>query len=95
MKRVIEDFVCYKCGVKNIGDGYTDHCCNCLWGKHVDFLIPGDRESPCKGFLKPVKIVYIKGKIRIEYRCESCRHKYVVDAAKNDNKERIEELMRE
>ena len=35
-KRKIEDFVCGNCGEKIKGDGYTNHCLQCLWSKHVD-----------------------------------------------------------
>jgi len=95
MKRVIEDFVCLVCGEKNIGNGYTDHCKKCLWGKHVDWTIPGDRQSPCKGLLEPKKLLYVKGKFRIEYKCKNCSHVYVVDVAANDDKEKLNNLMRE
>jgi Zn finger protein HypA/HybF involved in hydrogenase expression len=29
-----ENFICEACGKKVTGDGYTDHCPACLWGKH-------------------------------------------------------------
>ena len=40
-QRKVEDFICEKCGTKNIGNGFTNHCFKCLWSKHVD-INPGD-----------------------------------------------------
>ncbi len=95
MKKVVEDFVCKVCGQKNIGEGTTDHCFSCLWGRHVDHVFPGDRLSPCKGKMKPIRTEYIKGKIRIFYKCQNCSHKFVVDSGKDDSRELLLELMRE
>ena len=50
-----EDFVCQNCGFKVKGTGYTNHCPNCLWSKHVD-IYPGDRKNNCGGLMKPIKI---------------------------------------
>ncbi len=92
--RKIENFVCEKCGEKVIGDGYTDHCPACLWGKHMDEETPGDRESGCKGLMKPEYAEYIGGKTRIYYKCLSCGHKFVVRVGKNDDYGKIAEIMR-
>jgi len=40
----IENFTCEKCGLFVKGTGYTDHCPNCLWSKHMD-INPGDRKE--------------------------------------------------
>ena len=81
MIRKREDFVCERCGEKVIGDGYTDHCPKCLWGKHVDKIIPGDRESKCGGLMEPIEAVYEKGRFKIKYRCQKCTHEFSVRAA--------------
>lgn len=44
-----EDFVCEVCGTKVKGTSYTNHCPNCLWSKHVDQNVPGDRAELCHG----------------------------------------------
>jgi len=78
-----EDFVCEVCGVKVTGDGYTDHCPKCLWGKHVDQNIPGDRKSKCGGLAEPAGLTFkdegtdkygkkIQGEIMIRHRCQAC-----------------------
>lgn len=59
-KRTKEDFIGESCGFKVRGDGYTNHCPNCLWGKHVD-VNPGDRQSDCRGMMEPVGVEMKKG----------------------------------
>ena len=66
-----EEFICENCGSKVDPLGYTsrDHCPKCLCSKHVD-INPGDRESECRGLLKPVQVLpdSKKGYIII-YKC--------------------------
>src|SRR3990167_4839651 len=59
-QRKIEDFVCENCGCGVKGDGYTNHCPKCLWGKHVD-VNPGDREEECGGMMKPIRSFFKRG----------------------------------
>jgi DNA-directed RNA polymerase subunit RPC12/RpoP len=92
MKRVIEDFVCENCGTKVIGDGYTDHCPNCLWGKHVDEAIPGDRASGCKALMEPIRTNYQNDSFKIFYKCLGCNHEFWVREGKGDNREKLIEL---
>ena len=87
-----EDFVCGVCGAEVKGDGYTDHCNVCLWGKHVDRDVPGDRASDCGGLMRPMGVVQEKGRLRIDYICEKCGHKFKVRRGKNDDTERLVEL---
>lgn len=87
-----EDFVCENCGEKVAGDGYTDHCPKCLWGKHVDEEIPGDRASGCGGLMEPIKTSYEKGEFRIFYKCVKCGHEFWVRCDKNDEREKLVSL---
>ena len=93
-KRVKENFGCEVCGAKVVGDGYTDHCPKCLWGKHVDKEIPGDRASECKGLLEPVQAVYQAGSFKIHYKCQKCGYIFRVREGENDNREALMELTR-
>jgi ribosomal protein L37AE/L43A len=70
-QRTIEDFSCIKCGAMVSGDGYTNHCSNCLHSRHVD-VNPGDRASPCGGLMKPVGLVQKRGAYVIEHQCVVC-----------------------
>jgi hypothetical protein len=83
-----ENFVCANCGLKVIGNGFTDHCPKCLMSLHVD-INPGDRASKCKGAMKPIMVKLSKGKWRILFQCEKCKHQKWNDAAKDDNMEII------
>ncbi|MDD3678765.1 MAG: RNHCP domain-containing protein [Patescibacteria group bacterium] len=87
-KRTVENFKCENCGVEVFGNGYTDHCPECLWGKHVD-IYPGDRAARCGGAMKPIGIEVIGGRYRIRYLCQKCDHEFVIHSAKNDNFEEI------
>lgn len=71
--RKIEDFDCDNCGVHTLGDGYTNHCPQCLWSKHVD-INPGDRASACGGLMQPVGAIIRKGgdDIVIVHECAVC-----------------------
>lgn len=67
-----ENFICDNCKAKVIGNGYTNHCPNCLYSKHVDKDIPGDRLSPCNGLMEPIKIETIHGDYLIVHKCKKC-----------------------
>lgn len=69
--RRIEDFVCEHCGVSVVGDGYTNHCPKCLWGKHVD-INPGDRLEKCGGLMAPVGAIKRKGETIVTHQCQKC-----------------------
>jgi len=90
--RKTEDFVCENCGERVVGDGYTDHCPKCLFGKHVDEEIPGDRASECRGLMEPIKSTYKSGYFRIYYKCSRCRHEFWVKAAEDDKNELLIKL---
>lgn len=69
--RNIEDFICEHCGVEVTGTGYTNHCPECLWSKHVDNL-PGDRANSCQGLMEPVRLELNGSEQDIVHRCVRC-----------------------
>ncbi len=79
-----ESFLCDKCKTFIKGDGYTDHCYNCLWSKHVDNN-PGDRASSCKGMMEPEGVEKRGERFIIYYRCTLCGFRHKVKSAKEDN----------
>jgi rubrerythrin len=87
-----EDFVCDECGAIVKGNGYTDHCPNCLWGEHVD-VNPGDRAASCRGMMKPIRVELNRGKNIIKYRCEKCGYEFRVKTVNKDNLEEIIKLI--
>ncbi len=90
--RIKENFRCERCGEEVVGDGYTDHCVACLWGKHVDREVPGDRASECGGAMEPIGAVYEKGDFRIFYKCQKCKHEFWVREGAGDNRDKLVEL---
>jgi hypothetical protein len=70
-KRNKEDFTCDECGFNVQGDGFTNHCPQCLWSKHVD-INPGDREEKCKGMMKPVNLFLKDGEYSLIHECLIC-----------------------
>ena len=72
-KRTKENFICEYCGFQVLGDGYTNHCPECLWSKHVD-IEPGDRASECGGMMRPVTLEGKGGEYQILHRCIVCSH---------------------
>ena len=93
-QRTTENFRCLNCGIEVEGDGYTNHCPNCLWSRHVD-LQPGDRRAECKGLMKPVGVEGRVGDLRILHRCHLCGKEVWNKAAQEDDLEILLALARE
>lgn len=83
-----EDFKCEKCGFFVAGNGYTNHCPECLWSKHVD-IEPGDRLAVCQGLMEPIGIETDGGDTYIVQKCVKCGHTRRNRVAKGDNYDRI------
>ncbi len=90
-QRKIENFTCIVCGGKVKGNGFTDHCPQCLFSKHLDEN-PGDRRATCGGLMEPFAAEIKSEKIIIYYQCQKCGFRHRVKAAKNDNFEAILKL---
>lgn len=84
-----EDFVCKVCREEVKGTGYTNHCPNCLWSRHIDEEIPGDRASKCKGLMEPVRIEIKKGKYILFHKCVICKKQTRNKTSKEDKLEEI------
>lgn len=90
-QRTPEDFKCEKCGNFIKGNGYTNHCYECLWSKHVD-INPGDRMSECEGMMEPIGFIKRNGQDFIVQKCNKCGHKRNNKVQDQDNVEKIIEL---
>ena len=91
-QKVLEDFICDNCGQAVSGDGFTNHCPECLYSKHVDLETPGDRQSDCKGRMKPIGLKLVGGQPdKIVFRCERCRIEKFNKVSSSDN---FEELLK-
>lgn len=83
-QRKKENFVCENCGEHVTGNGYTDHCPECLFSRHVD-VNPGDRQAKCGGTMKPIGLEIKSKNNVILYECLKCGKNHKVKVAKNDN----------
>lgn len=86
--RNVEDFVCAHCGASVGGNGYTNHCPNCLYSLHVD-VQPGDRLATCRGLMVPVRVEPGKEGYRILHRCSLCGYEKRNQSAPEDNFEML------
>ncbi len=92
--RTTENFTCEKCGVFVEGDGYTNHCPNCLWSKHVD-IFPGDRAGKCKGMMEPIGVTKKGKEYIITHKCTVCGFKKPNKAVPEDNFQMIVQISAE
>jgi rubrerythrin len=89
--RTIEDFTCEHCGFAVKGSGYTNHCPQCLWSKHVD-INPGDRAEDCGGMMKPIGYQKIGQKERIIHQCQKCGFEKPNKVEKEDSRETLTKI---
>ena len=92
--RTTENFVCEKCGFEVMGNGYTNHCPQCLWSKHVD-IQPGDRKEVCGGMMKPTRIEKKGKEYTIIHVCEKCGFEKPNKAVREDNFDMIVQISAE
>ena len=80
----IENFTCEHCGHQVSGNGYTNHCPNCLYSKHVDNN-PGDRQSNCGGLMEPISAAPTKDGFIIVHKCMVCGKTIKQHSSENDD----------
>lgn len=89
-----EKYICGHCEGNVIGGRYNNHCPHCLWSKHLDDKIPGDRASDCKSLMEPTGVIQKAGRWRIIHQCLKCKKKTIVDSSPEDDSDLIIELSR-
>jgi hypothetical protein len=90
--RTIENFTCEHCGSEVKGNGFTNHCPNCLWSKHVD-IHPGDRSADCGGLMEPIAIEPKGQDYIIIHKCQKCGVQKKNIASKQDSFETMLKLI--
>jgi hypothetical protein len=76
-------FRCLQCSIwvpvnEFMGTHNRNHCFACLWSKHVDKKVSGDRLSSCHGGMEPLALTfkhagYFKqGEVMVVHGCCSC-----------------------
>lgn len=95
-----KSFICEHCGLKVptgkfMGTLHRNQCPFCLWSKHVDLKIPGDRKSGCLGAMEPVGLTFKQkgtdkygrprqGELMVVHRCLECG-KYSINRVAADD----------
>ena len=88
------------------GTAHRNHCPFCLWSKHVDDHIPGDRASDCHGDMEPIGLTFkhegvnkygkIKqGELMIVHICTICGKININRIAGDDSEETILSLLQQ
>mgnify|MGYP002625418131 FL=1 len=91
-----EGFTCEHCEavVKKAPSSCRNHCNECLWSKHVDEKVPGDRKSLCLGLMEPIAIISNNKKgQQIMHECTKCGEKKMNKVLPDDNQDQIIKLM--
>ncbi|HEX6856611.1 MAG TPA: RNHCP domain-containing protein [Streptosporangiaceae bacterium] len=83
-------FQCGHCGVDVSldapGTSHRNHCPSCLWSRHLDRNVPGDRKSGCPGGMEPIAVT-VRGENRwvLIHRCLRCGRLRMNKTAADDN----------
>lgn len=89
--KVDEDFICEMCGAHVHGNGYTNHCPECLTSKHVD-IMPGDRACECAGLMPAVGLETKNGEFVLVQKCQKCGHMRRNKIWENDSRKALRAL---
>jgi RNHCP domain len=68
------------------GTKHRNHCPSCLWSRHLDDDVPGDREADCGGSMEPIAVyVRANGEWALVHRCRTCARVSLNRIAGDDN----------
>ena len=68
------------------GTQHRNHCPSCLWSRHLDAVVPGDRAAACAGSMEPIAVtVRTDGEWALVHRCAGCAAVSVNRIAGDDN----------
>jgi hypothetical protein len=70
----------FRCGHCNVdvpldapGTAHRNHCPNCLWSRHLDDDVPGDRDADCGSTMEPIAVTARRdGEWLLVHRCLGC-----------------------
>ena len=111
-QKSVVGFVCGNCHKKvfiyqAMGTSNRNHCPFCLWSKHVDAVLSGDRKSICKNLMKPIGLTFKQtskhkyekdsvGEVMLVHQCvdSRCRKVSINRIAADDDSNRIMSVFR-
>ena len=68
------------------GTKHRNHCPSCLWSRHLDAHVPGDRAAACAGAMEPIAVaVRDDGEWALVHRCAGCSTVRLNRVAGDDN----------
>jgi len=68
------------------GTKHRNHCPTCLWSRHVDDDVPGDRATDCAGSMEPIGVTVRRdGEWALVHRCGGCATVRLNRVAGDDN----------
>ena len=68
------------------GTRHRNHCPSCLWSRHLDGRVPGDRAAGCAASMEPIGVcVHGDGEWALVHRCDACATIRVNRIAGDDN----------
>jgi hypothetical protein len=90
-------FKCGHCkqfiGAPVAGGHQRNHCPNCLYSRHVDDTMPGDRKSTCGSLMAPVGLMTRRnGEMVLIHRCLGCGKEDPNRIAADDNPVLLEQI---
>ena len=76
-RRMPDTFRCQHCrldvSMDAPGTTHRNHCPTCLWSRHLDAVVPGDRAAACAGPMEPIAVtVHADGEWALVHRCAGC-----------------------
>ena len=93
-----ESFVCENCKQKvpKAKGTFRNHCPFCLYSKHVDETLPGDRKSTCGSLMQPIKVEKDnKREWMIVHQCLKCKKTSRNKIAADDDQEKLAQVSQE
>jgi hypothetical protein len=109
MKRLLNvDFRCIHCKAYVVANAvfagvkHRNHCPYCLWSRHMDLKVPGDRLSACKAKMRPLGLTLKlsprrynqrAGELMLCHQCTDCGKISINRIAADDDSERLYALL--
>jgi hypothetical protein len=106
-----EDFECANCGMHVSCDPLLsgvqnrNHCPYCLYSRHVDNRVAGDRQAACKATMRPVGLTIKRsrnkyaserdGELMLIHRCTRCNKLVINRIAADDNTDLLLEVFQQ
>ena len=98
-----QNFTCSQCHKEvpinqQIGTHNRNHCPFCLWSKHLDLKVSGDRESSCHNLMRPIGLTFKhegdgkQGELMLIHQCTKCGRISINRLAADDDEKKVLEV---